>query len=530
MLRRRLREPEFLRSAADRSIEIEKLARPFFPPDPDAPRPTVWDCYEAERRGLENGDIPKFETEAGSTTLFGDGGIEIPGYFWKTGWQVMREKLAALDEATIREQSAFVRASLAFRRVEVSGGEPAVDTPDWIAEATAIAEDIASRTVPLRTGGISWLAPSLDPVRKMQTPGIMGLDLYSGSLGVAIFLAALWRLTGEARWKTLAENCTRPRLDTMHAERMRPFLVRMSGGLATGLGSLAYGCQVLGNLLGDERFLDDAEFFAALLDPEKDDGSSDLLQGGAGAVMALLNLHAAGRTGLEKAMAFGEKLLSGRVASVTGHRAWQPEFAAAPLTGLGHGAAGYAWALHRLGRATGEARFLDVADEAVAYERAVFDAEADNWPDFRRGAQRGKRAFMHGWCSGPPGIGLARLALPADGGTAGEIETALRDATGGPALASAHLCCGCAARVEFLLEAAQARDDENLRTAARRVAGGIVAARRRDGFLPLLGADRGRLFAPSFFQGTAGIGYTFLRLAHPALPSIAGLQFVLRRE
>ncbi len=518
VMRVRLRQPAFLRSSVDRSIELEKLARPFFPPDPAAPCPEVFNCYEAERRGLENGDIPSFHARNDETTLHGDGGVEVRGYFWKTGWRIAQEKLRRLDEAIIAEQAALVRSSLELRYA-------ASTTPptDWLGAAIAMADDLAGRAIPLHTGGVSWLSLGFDPVRKMQTAGLMGLDLYSGSLGVAIFLAALARVTGDARWERLARDCTRPRLDQMRETRVRAFLAHMPLGLGSGLGSLIYGCQLLGALLGDEAYLADARFFAGQI-PDADP-IGDVLGGAAGAVIALLHLGT--ESAVVRAGELGGRLLASRVAAPTGHRVWRPDFATQPLTGLGHGAAGFALALHRLGAAANEPSFIHAAAEALDYERAVFDAEADNWPDFRRGAGgAGARSFMHGWCAGQPGIGLARLAQ-FGGDTAEtrpEIECALRDALTGTRLDATHLCCGQVARIEFLLGAARARGGGETRTEAERQAGQMLAARRSRGLFPLNGADRGRLFAPSFFQGTTGIGYTFLRLVDETLPSVAMLE------
>jgi len=95
----------------------------------------------------------------------------------------------------------------------------------------------------------------------------------------------------------------------------------------------------------------------------------------AGSILALLNLH---RTMfapwlLERASQLGVALLEKRVEASTGHAVWLSSFAERPLTGFGHGAAGIALALHRLGRETGETVFSAAAQEAIDYERAVFD-------------------------------------------------------------------------------------------------------------------------------------------------------------
>ena len=79
----------------------------------------------------------------------------------------------------------------------------------------------------------------------------------------------------------------------------------------------------------------------------------------------------------------GEHLMEKRTHTESGYRAWRTLWAHQPLTGFAHGAAGVAYALLRLGEATGDTRFLEGAEEAIAYETAVYSATARNWPDFR---------------------------------------------------------------------------------------------------------------------------------------------------
>ena len=82
------------------------------------------------------------------------------------------------------------------------------------------------------------------------------------------------------------------------------------------------------------------------------------------------------------------------------------------LTGFSHGAAGVAYAMLELFRATGDSKYRTAAEEAFNYERHWFDAEAANWPDFREEAGRryrnAPRSFAATWCHGAPGIALSR--------------------------------------------------------------------------------------------------------------------------
>jgi type 2 lantibiotic biosynthesis protein LanM len=559
----RLLKPEFLGSFAVRDIEIEKLAQAYFPLTVEEPRPAAWNCYDGERHALTKGDVPLFHAKTDEFTLHGDGGIQVHDYFWRTGWNVVQTRLSNLDEAAIAEQAGLIRASLDLGSIrpgkagdETSVGliseqnqdregsilnPPPDSTSNHLVEhatnasrlfnaAERMAADIERRSIPLRRGGVTWLSVSFDPLYKRQVSAVLGLDLYGGNLGVAIFLAALAYTTRERRWATLAEQCTRKQLDQLEAPELRAVIERMPLGIGTGVGSLIEGCRVLGELLGDERYLLSAGYFSdfACVAAGAKPMESDVLGGTAGGILALLNLHRAISAPklLERATNLGLALLENRVQASTGHAVWLSSFAERPLTGFGHGAAGIALALQRLGQETGETVFSVAAEEAIGYERAVFDRKAGNWPDFRRGAFKpGQKSFMYGWCAGPAGIGLARLAQfgGATPEVSEEIQAAIADATSGPMLSAGHLCCGRCGRIELLLEAANRLTDNTLRDAAVSQAMLVESQAGESGFYALNGADRGRLFAPSFFQGTSGIGYTFLRILNPQLPSILSL-------
>lgn len=197
----------------------------------------------------------------------------------------------------------------------------------------------------------------------------------------------------------------------------------------------------------------------------------------------------------------------------------------APLTGMGHGAAGYAAALYRLGKLTKDKRFQEAAMEAVAYENQLFDAERKNWPDLRKqpsekAAQ--KTPFMVGWCSGAPGVGHARIPLltseTSNNGMMSiqqDIENAVQFTQGFPMEYSDHVCCGHAGRLDFLMESALIMDRPDWLEEAKNKAGMIIARRRENGHYLLNGSDEGAIFNPSFFQGISGIGYFLLRCIAP---------------
>jgi lantibiotic modifying enzyme len=192
-----------------------------------------------------------------------------------------------------------------------------------------------------------------------------------------------------------------------------------------------------------------------------------------------------------------------------------------PLTGFSHGAAGIAYALLRSHEVTQDAVFREAASEAIAYERSVFSPNEENWPDLRSFVLiDGKPSYMVSWCHGAPGIGLARLGSLSILDTPEireEIAIALNTTLQFGLQNIDHPCCGNCGRMEVLLVAAQKLLRPNLLETVNKQASWVVVRAKQVGrfyLFPQLPKD---VYNPGFFQGTTGIGYQLLRLAHPDL-------------
>jgi lantibiotic modifying enzyme len=298
-------------------------------------------------------------------------------------------------------------------------------------------------------------------------------------------------------------------------------------GLGVGLGgtSVLYSFVRCGQFLQEETLLEDARRIADMINRERiaGDAKLDLLGGSAGAILGLLVFHSV--TGeqdlLDKAEMCGQHLLRTRLRSASGFRAW-PTLNGQLVTGFSHGAAGIAYALTRLYRATGLEDFREAALEGCAYERDLYDAESGNWPDFRYPATAGKPVFQCSWCHGAPGIALGRLAMleMLEGTELREdLDRALQTTMRNSVSNLDHLCCGTMGIASILFTAGRSLADAKYTKAARRVAGFVLRRARRDSQYSL-GWGHGP-YLPSFQQGMSGIGYQFLRMAHPdALPDV----------
>lgn len=369
----------------------------------------------------------------------------------------------------------------------------------------------------------NWLGWAVDVfgrnwslVYKAQSP-----NLYDGTAGIALFLARLHRITGEAAFAETATGALNHAFASLPSlpEEVRPSVY--SGGLG-----IAWGAAAAGRALHDERIVRRAQREAAHLGRAAEKAQwLDVLGGAAGAIQALLEFDLP-----DLARAHAARLLH---AAVRGDRgtSWDtmPGQTTAHLCGYGHGAGGIASALLELWSATGEKRYRDTALDAFRYERSYYSQEQRNWPDLRdmsaympaQGQAPAPAVYAMGWCHGAPGIGLSRLRahqlLPNDAAIAAELDAALATTADAcrqwvPAPGSGLcLCHGLGGNADLLIAAAAALGRPELRAvaedAARRAIEQILP-----NDLPWPCGVNGGGETPNLMLGLAGIGHFFLRL------------------
>lgn len=357
--------------------------------------------------------------------------------------------------------------------------------------------------------------------------------LYEGTAGIGLFLARLYAATGARPFRTAARGALRQALGA--AERV-PAQVRI--GLHAGWTGIAWVLAEAGGALGEEEWTaESARMAEALASVEPHPAAVDVISGSAGAIPALLDLaRRHGLPALEDAALRHGELLYG--AAHRGEAGWSWHTMDAPmrrhLTGYSHGTAGVALALLELWAATGEERFRRAAEEGFRYEALFYSAEHGNWPDFRlfgdpAAAAAAPLTYALAWCHGAPGIGLSRLrAWELTGDETRRREAVAALATTARALDAAaangggfgySLCHGDAGNAELLLLAARLLDDPAQAERAARV-GRLGIERHLAAGVPWPCGVPGGGETPNLMLGLAGIGYFYLRLYDPAVPSV----------
>ena len=516
--------PDFLQSGLDRTRLFDRLWLEA------SNSRSLSRLVHDEAAELARGDTPRFGAWAGSTALRTGNGRTLQGFFSESGLTRSRRRIAALGEEDLARQEAFVRASLeallpAAERFAWTW-HPLREEPEPAAPARllAAARSLGRRlsTLAIRSDGhVSWLHMHAVPDRRVLQP--IGVDLYDGLAGMALFFAHLAARTGDGDAEELARSAVAAM--RWHAGRTPPALGNI--GAFSGWAGIVWTLTHLGLLWREPSLLAEAEGLAGerLAPLLGEDRHLDLIGGAAGAIAALLALHRhrpAAET-LALAVRCGEHLLAHARQDGRG-TTWPPPPGGGdvPLTGLGHGAAGMAWTLASLARETGDERFHAAARGALAYERSWYSPERRNWPDLREDRrENGAAPFLHAWCHGAPGIGLARIATRRVLGDA-DLETEIRAALASSreeGFGGSHcLCHGDLGNLDLLLTASRELGDPALGEAAGRLAAGILERIEAEG--PRCGGSADQEI-PGLLTGLAGIGYGLLRAADPErVPSV----------
>jgi len=402
----------------------------------------------------------------------------------------------------------------------------------FLDQASAMARRICRDAI-WSGGCCNWIGPFIESFNMWDVrQKSFGPDLYSGTGGVALFLAAAAKLEPERIVRKTAEGAAR------HAhQHVDDFPPPLRIGVYSGTIGVAWALIRVGELLGDSVWQDRGIALLDGLGPDPTDAGLDIMSGYAGAIPVLIQLaRRYGRPAwIELASHWGDQLERAASKSAEGW-SWKtidiPAAAAGRnLTGFSHGTAGIGWAFSELAEATSETRFRAAAAEAFRYERTFYSPENENWPDFRDylrpPGSPPEPMFGTAWCHGAPGIALSRLRswrLTGDPQARAEAEAAVRTTKRSveapeSVRAGFSLCHGCAGNADVLLEAESTLGATDLRTAAEK-AGYMGIEQFESQRLPWPCGLQGAGETSNLMLGTAGIGYFYLRLANPSMPTV----------
>ena len=500
--------PDMLRDALERERFLDRLWAAV----PE--RAYLARVVKAELTDMQQGDIPLFTTHPSTLDIFSALGARIPNVLSETGMAVVQRRFRQLSEQDLRRQVWFIRAS--FATMEDAGerpaapvhlttaGKPTVTRARLLAGAAAIADHLIATAI-YGTDDISWIG--LDRLDEQNwTIRPVGIDLYGGVAGVALFLAYAGEVLRDDRYTAAARRALNTL--TWQIDLLRTEMLAIGG--FDGWGSVLYTLTHLGALWDDKAILAQAEEIVDVLAGlVAQDDQFDVARGAAGAIVALLAYYRCvpSDKALDAALACGDHLLAAAQPPAPG-RGWAlPPSAPGPRFGVWHGVAGIAWALAELAATTGNAQYRAAAQQAV-------DAEAAE----RRAPAEADRSELD---AGPAvAIGLAHLCLARsldDAPRHADLPAAVDAAQSWDTGQSHALEQGALGSLELLL-ATRGPDGAPRDATIDPLATAVLDSSEQTGWR--CGTPQA-VETPGLMVGLAGIGHQLLRLAEPGrVPSV----------
>ena len=214
----------------------------------------------------------------------------------------------------------------------------------------------------------------------------------------------------------------------------------------------------------------------------------------------------------------GDYLINKPMLEYKGYRSWKSEniSSSLPLTGMSHGASGFALALYSLYDLIPKKKYYKFFKVCLTYENNLFDLKKNNWLDLRGF----NNLSPNQWCHGAVGIGFSRLSMikiKRKKSLIKDLEKAINSSHNAWPNIKDTICCGKMSTILFLYNYSKYTKNNKInRLANNFLYSTIKLSKINKGYN--LGAKYD--YNPGLFLGLSGIGYTILNFLDKDLPNV----------
>lgn len=367
---------------------------------------------ENEVTELMRGDVPTFWHQVDTCNLRSAGSpIEMVGFAVNSGLSEALRRIASLNVDEIQTQVDLV--GLAFAASFPPGSEQTgtslhasrVDDSDGGSTASDMRLLVSRLTRtrfadPRPNHPSTWIAPLISSEDNLQwSAGLIGHDLYGGTSGVALSLAAYAHRYQDNRVARAAAAVFRPLFSQVSANRMEGPEARTEG--LVGLPGICWALSAASDLLPDLD-IDRGLLLDRMAEVKPLGEALEVVAGRAGTLLCALAIaeragaHAQSRAAVAAIAEKFHTALEGKLADME---------APVDYTGFAHGMGGLISALLCHHRFSGSPRSIWLARHVQQLLDDAFDTTLNDWPRVLGGAEQ-----SFGWCHGAPGMLLSRLA------------------------------------------------------------------------------------------------------------------------
>ena len=486
----------------------------------------------SEARAMEKGNVPLFTCKIDGKDIYSDDELAWKDYLEKTPLDYADEKIEEMSEDTLYKQSEYISMSFNMTdsntNIDLTGihfaGHEETDEgnrSEWIKTAKEIGDYLLSMSIVMNDNGRvhrNWISCTLKGNSESAvdvTP--VGYDIYNGSSGVILFLTKLSEITGDEKYI----NAAKESLNSIYS-----FFDEIddndicSVGMFNGISGYLYAMNEVYSLTRDEECRKYMDITMDVIDKSISSMENyDIIGGIAGCISALTTIYEKADTSKEikfrcRKMTNDciEKLKQTAKETKTGGISWKPDYDNKSMTGFAHGNAGIIAVLAKTQRLFGEREDVNkLIEDALKFERMLYNKEEGNWL-----INDAEPKYGNGWCHGVPGILLEKTELIANEYQENDIYSEYKAALGATVNHSfgigPSLCHGDLGKLQIVHYAAEVNSDEELKQRCEDKFNEIVKK-------VIIPRYRGKSFrgtnSAGLMIGTAGFGYTILRMACP---------------
>lgn len=506
--------PDFLHDPRDRELLLCSVFENYEKVQGDI------QVVKAEIRDMLGMEIPYFYTDTSKRDLYTSSGYAIKQYFGKTGLELVKEKILALNGKDLSDQSMYLKIALkTLKDLKVNKKKMNADMlmtkkvlndPKQYKEAVKHVADALLQDAIFgdRKEDINWKGLFSDHSDQKAGWEVrpLGTDLYEGLSGIAIFFHALHQTFPDNRYKEVCD-CIKTELfqytDEMAVKEIE--FQEVSSGVFCGEASLVYAYVVIHQLTKQDQYLDYAKKqFEVLKKVWEGDPYYDVIYGSAGALLAILNLYEI--TKEEKYLAEAKKIGDYLVRHQEKNGGWSKKSKKRELAGFFRGAAGISYALIKLWGITKQMHYVKAGLRGIGHE-----------------------ARLSAWHHSAAGILLSRIKCHDifEGENKKKLEDDMKDAlkticTQG-FLNNNSLYHGNLKNVEILSEYLKIKNDSEIKKLYTHILDLVSQNICKDKY----DCEKTSLYEhhiPGFMTGLSGMGYSILRYLNPKLPCILAVE------
>jgi lantibiotic modifying enzyme len=325
-------------------------------------------------------EIPLFYTYGNGTDLYCNGEKVLENHLLLSPVDYARKRLEALSNKDLARQLKIIELA-----IDASAPLEKYQIPFRIhTDAVCPGETAAEMVTNCAVDGLGSVFCGLQGDKNGSVDFIScGYSLYQGLCGVLCMYAALLRKTGKTVYADHLYRYYEHVRDVFFHSNDNIVLSDNNCSLADGILGVISCLEHIGSLIEDSTFINDAKVLARRLVLSEHLVNTDYLNG-AGSLPLVFK-----RVGVELPVSLISLFKS-----------------ATPFTtGVAHGSSGIALSLC----AWNTPGFTEETDKKILsvlhWENEQYSTKDNNWFDLR---DKTKKGFMSGWCSGAPGIGMAR--------------------------------------------------------------------------------------------------------------------------